>query len=482
MLIYIKENKDTQALFVQHTDRLARDLNVHGMIKKELRENEVDIYSLMQGKIENTPDGNMVDGMIAVVSAYQREITAYKTERAIEQKIEKGWLPRKAPLGYKNVRDENENGIIVIDEEKAPLVRMAFNLYVTGEYGAETINDILYEKGFRSMTGKKLEVSKLYYLLENPFYIGQFRWKGKPYDGSHKPLITEEVFNLAQHIRQSRTIRKNYERKHNFLLSSFMFCKCGRRFTAEKHKKPSGRRYAYYHCTRGRKCHDSFCVPCEDLEKQVEERFKEVQFSEEFYKKLLDKLKQKYDSRKESRDEEIKSLTRKKKEVEKKRDKAEQALFNGDITKAVYQRNSEKFESEIQTYEDGILKLNRTKEINIGAFEELADFAKDVYSAYKNNGYNVQRKYLGFFWDRFIVEGRQIIEARPTLLFQALQELKNNDNSEEEQKSCQNSKISECGNSIVNLVKGDLKPQTVAFIPAQKNFGNGVINPMVWGA
>ena len=321
------------------------------------------------------------------------------------------------------------------------------------------------------MTGKKLEVSKLYYLLENPFFIGKFRWKKKEYPGSHEPLIKEEIFNLAQSIRKNRSIRKNYERKHSFLLSSFIFCKCGRRFTAEKHTKPSGKKYAYYHCTRGEKCHDSFCVPCGDLEKQVEEKFKDVQFSEEFYQNLLDKLKQKYDGHKKNKNEEINSLTKKKEAVEKKRDKAEQALFNGTITKEVYQRNSEKFENEIQTYEDEILKLSRTKEINIGAFEEIADFAKNVYQTYKQNNYEVKRKYLGFFLDRFIVKDRWIVEAKPTLLFQALQELQNPPDKEDPVSGKLNS----------NLSKDGLKPQAAAFIPAKKNFSNGIINPTVWG-
>lgn len=471
MLSLIKNDATINTLFVQHTDRLARDVGIHQIIRKELREHNVNLYALNQGKIEDTPEANMTDGILSVVSAYQRENIAYKTEKALEQKAIDGWLPRKPPLGYKNIRDEDGNNIIAIDEEKAPLIKLAFKLYIAGEYGAETINNILYAKGLRSMTGKKLAVSKMYYLLENPFYIGWFRWHKKPHKGNHLPLIGEDTFVLAQKIRHSRTIRKNYERKHFFLLSGSVFCKCGYQFTAEKHTIPSGRKYAYYHCTRGKKCHDSHNVSCQELEKQVEEKFKEVQFSENFYQELTKKLKQKYNNHKEETTVEVISLTKKKQEVEKKRNKIEELFFSGEIKTEVYKRNSEKFDDEIKIYEEQILKLSQQKNINIGLFEELADFAKNIYEIYKQGDERIKRKYLCFFWEKFIVEDKKIVKAVPTLLFKALQELQNPPYEED----------SIGGKLNCNLIKDTTNNQAVTFIPSQKKFGNEIINPTVWG-
>ena len=42
------------------------------------------------------------------------------------EKLKDGWLPGQAPIGYKNVPDKDAKIRIIVDPERAPVVRKLF--------------------------------------------------------------------------------------------------------------------------------------------------------------------------------------------------------------------------------------------------------------------------------------------------------------------------------------------------------------------
>ena len=82
------------------------------------------------------------------------------------------------------------------DPERWHLLREGFSLYLTGAYSADALRDVLYEKGLRSKTGKKVPHSLMVRTLKNPFYAGLMVWKGQRKEGRHEPMIT-----LQEHQR-----------------------------------------------------------------------------------------------------------------------------------------------------------------------------------------------------------------------------------------------------------------------------------------
>jgi site-specific DNA recombinase len=46
----------------------------------------------------------------------------------------------------------------------------------------------------------KVSSSSMYTIIKNPVYIGKIRYKGQIYEGKHKPLISEEVWNKANNV------------------------------------------------------------------------------------------------------------------------------------------------------------------------------------------------------------------------------------------------------------------------------------------
>lgn len=420
---YIEDNKNVYAVLVQDTDRLARNTLDHLTIRAFFKKLNCKIISISQPFIDDSPEGIMVDTILAGFNAFQSGLTGRKTKKGLEEKALSGWYPRLAPLGYSNIVNNNGDRIIVPDKNIVPLIKMAFDMYVTGNHGAENINEILYRKGLRGKRGGKLALSKFYYLLKNPFYYGDFRWDQKIWKGKHEPIISKETFAMAQSILGVRVARKSYERKHNFLLNGFVFCSCGRRFTAEYHFKPSKKTYAYYHCTRGKKCQASRNIPIADLEKQVAEKFQEVTFSEKFFDKLIIGLKYYYDNYHKANDKHITELSYRKAELTKKRNRIEDLLVNAQITESTYNRQSEKINIDLELANTEIKRLSSDSKFDIGKFEDLVEFSRNIYTSYKNSDAEGQRNYLNFFWEKFIIENQEIVEAIPTEPYKLLQEI-----------------------------------------------------------
>lgn len=419
MILFIQENKTIDAVIVQDTDRFARNTYDHLTIKAILQKNNVKLISISQLGIDDSPEGNVMDTMIASFNQFQSQITARKTKKGLEQKANTGWLPTIAPPGYKNV-EQNGKKIIVIDNEKAPFIKRAYELYISGNYGIETINDMLYEEGYRTITDKKLQPSKLYYILENPMYYGDFRWGGKIWPGKHEPIVTKETWDLAQEIRRTRTLRRAYERKHQFLLSSLMFCKCGRRLTAEHHVRDGNKVYSYYHCTRGRKCTESVNIRLDDLEKQVEEEFKKVQFSNKFYDKVLERLTAYYQNYKKNLKQEMVAITAKQNVIKNNINRIEDLLIKGTLDEVVYKKKYEQYKAEFDFLDQQAVNKIAQQKFEIGSITEIFEFSKNIYRNYKKGSFEVKRMYLNFFWEKFIVQDKKIIESIPTKLFEAL--------------------------------------------------------------
>lgn len=92
------------AILVQDTDRLARNTIDHLNVKALLKKKDVEIISISQPMLDDSPEGNLMDTMIASFNAFQSQITGRKTSKVLEEKAKLGWFPGGTPpLGYKNI-------------------------------------------------------------------------------------------------------------------------------------------------------------------------------------------------------------------------------------------------------------------------------------------------------------------------------------------------------------------------------------------
>lgn len=131
-------------------------------------------------------------------------------KRGLNSKAKRGWRPSGGPMGYRNIGTEKGNKTIDIDPERFDIVRRMWDHFLTGQYSVREINLMASEKwGLRTpqrrkLGGKKLSMSHMYRIFNDPFYTGKFLWKDPEtgeetlHQGKHQPMITVEEFERAQ--------------------------------------------------------------------------------------------------------------------------------------------------------------------------------------------------------------------------------------------------------------------------------------------
>lgn len=129
-------------------------------------------------------------------------------------------------------------------------------MYLTGNYSALEISDILFEKGLKSQFGNRLCKSRIIAILKNPFYAGIMRWKNQEKIGKHTPMINLTEHHKILSIMESHNQHASRRRKHNFLLRGFIFCDiCGQKYVGEKNR--IGKKIDYYHCSAESRKHSN---------------------------------------------------------------------------------------------------------------------------------------------------------------------------------------------------------------------------------
>jgi len=234
-------------------DRLARNPIDGGGLIWAMEENKLKHIHTPQRSFVNTGNDKFwLQLEFGMAKKYVDDLSD-NVKRGLKTKMEMGWYPSKAPLGYLN---DKENKKIIPDPKRFKIIRALWDLMLTGGYSPPQVLRISSEKyGLRTRLYKTggdnpVAYSYIYEILSNPFYYGAFRYNGNVYKGKHKPMITKEEFDKVQDLmaRDFTTRPKDYE----FAYTGLIKCgECGASITAEhKTNHRYGCKYIYYHCTK----------------------------------------------------------------------------------------------------------------------------------------------------------------------------------------------------------------------------------------
>lgn len=135
------------------------------------------------------------------------------------------------PYGFSKKR--MERGFVLIPHEsEAEIVKMIFNMYVSGETHAGIALQ-LNNLGIKQRNGKAWQPQRMRELLKNKTYIGLLHVKNPRIDatwiqGKHEPLIDEETFATAQRRLEKGMTRVRSSAEPVNPLAKFMICQeCG---------------------------------------------------------------------------------------------------------------------------------------------------------------------------------------------------------------------------------------------------------------
>lgn len=411
----VQEKEGLDAILVLDTDRIARNTLDHLTIKSLLQKASVPLISISQPMIDDSPEGNLIDTIIASVNAFQSQITGRKVSKVAEEKAKAGYYPGKPKTGYMNVFNTNptskfDKRVIDIDPDRGQYITQAFILYSTGNFSIKSLSDHLYELGFRSNTGVQVGVSLLAYCLKDPLYLGKLPWKGVIYEGHHPALTDEETFNKCQEIMTAHNQNASRQRSHNFLLRGFVHCaNCGKRLWADKHTKKTGLVFEYYFCTI---CGKDSYVAVSDLETQVEEWFGSIQITRAYAEDIVAKARQILEDFRSSSDNETQTLDNRKSKINAALREAEDNwLIHKKLTQEQYQGIYDRYSSDLKSIEKQQTQMVANHARSLKTVQNLMALAQNIGQAYHDAEPSLKRFYLGLFWEKFEVKKGKIINA-----------------------------------------------------------------------
>ena len=268
------EKGEAQGIITWAPDRLARNSIDGGRIVYLIDQGVITDLKFATYTFENNPQGKFMLQIMFGQSKYYSDALSENVKRGNRTKIENGWRPSQAPLGYLN---DMVTKTIVKDPVNYPLVRQMFEMMLTGAYTPKTIALIARDQwSFRTPKKKRqggtpIAMSAVYKILNNPFYAGIIVWNGQSHPGKHEPVITIDEFQRVKNLLHRPGRPK--AQKHTFAYTGMIRCgACHQWVTAEHKINRYGYHYVYYHCSKrflGPRCPE-LSIELRSLEQQIE--------------------------------------------------------------------------------------------------------------------------------------------------------------------------------------------------------------------
>lgn len=173
--------------------------------------------------------------------------------RGMDSKREKGWMPNKAPIGYKNeVMGIKGAKRILPDERLFPVIQHLWQRILKDRPTLAELYRYMQEQSPIYADGRVMAFSSFDRVFKNPFYCGLFRSKGERHVGKHKAMITLEEFEKAQTILSGKTKLRQNALQFDFK-GLFKCGHCDAVITAEQHEKlvkktQERKKFKYYRC------------------------------------------------------------------------------------------------------------------------------------------------------------------------------------------------------------------------------------------
>lgn len=272
-------------LLVLDIDRLARNTLDYLELKKIFKDAKVDVVSINQPMIDETPTGRMIEVFLAGGAEYFARMAGERTQRVLAEKAKMGYYPgggSNTPIGYRvskiNRGGQVDTNHIFIPTIKSRYVTEAYRAYNEGATIGEVVK-ILNDGGLRTYRGNLINAKTANNILKNPFYAGKFYWGKKLYEGKHKAIISWGLWESVQKRTATKPHKRFKPRKYFYLLSGILFCGiCRHQLWGETHNKKSGKVFRYYTC---RKCRDKqYWLNCDIVEGWVRAWLQDISLDE----------------------------------------------------------------------------------------------------------------------------------------------------------------------------------------------------------
>ena len=413
MLAYLKEDGGIDYVIVHKLDRLARNRADDVEINRAFEDAGVRLVSTSEN-IDQTPGGMLLHGIMSSIAEFYSRNLANEVIKGMGEKARNGGTLGKAPLGYVNVRGRDEHGreirTVELDQQRAPLLRLAFSEYATGNWTVSQLAKHLAGLGLDvpatpSKPARPITKGRLHTLLRHPYYKGVVQFQGVEYAGKHEPLVDEETWQTVQAVLGSHRSGER-ERMHNHFLKSTVVCgQCGSRLLVQNTKNGKGVLYPYFICARRHRVHDcSFkAVLIEVVEAQMQEVYRRLYVSETDRQEIERYLLAELARIEGEKDRSVRSLTVRRTNLEDERRRLLQAHYAGAVPLELLKEEQERLGRELAGIQRQLDAYQADATLVRAHVEQALDLLEDCYRLYMAAPDHLRKQLNQVFFERVLV-------------------------------------------------------------------------------
>lgn len=430
MLAYLKEDGGIDYVIVHKLDRLARNRADDVEINRAFEEAGVRLVSTSEN-IDQTPGGMLLHGIMSSIAEFYSRNLANEVIKGMGEKARNGGTLGKAPLGYVNVRARDEHGrevrTVELDEERAPLVRLAFTEYATGNWTVSQLADHLNILGLSipptpRRCAKPITTTRLHEILRHPYYKGIVTFQGVEYPGKHEPLVDSQTWQTVQAILASRRYGER-QRIHNHFLKSTVVCgQCGARLSVQNAKNSKGTIYPYFVCARRCRLHDCAfkAVLIDVVEDRMVELYRTIQLSAADRTQIEHYLHDELAQIEGDKAKAVRSLTTRRTNIEDRRRRLLHAHYEGAIPLDLLKEEQAKLSTELNQIERQLAAYQADAAEVRQHLTQALDLLEDCHRLYTAAPAHLKKLLNQVFFERVLVnplvdeEGQVILPGAGT--------------------------------------------------------------------
>lgn len=207
-------------IYTKSVSRFARNTLQLLEAVRELRDIGVEVIFEKEQISTLQPTSELFMTIAATVAENDLKVDSERQRWSIQHRCENGWI--SIGSGMYGYTMDKENNMHIVPEEAA-VVRRIFDMYVMGGATGNMIAQTLNREGILNSRGKKWKSNVVLELISNEKYMGDAmmgktvrvdgvkrsnldgQYGARYYtEGSHEGIVSREVYEKAQEIRQKR--------------------------------------------------------------------------------------------------------------------------------------------------------------------------------------------------------------------------------------------------------------------------------------
>lgn len=406
--------KEPLAIITDRVDRFQRGFKEQVYLDEKIRDGKVILHFVSENLVidskSKTDSWIRYDMSIMGAKMYCMYVSD-NTRKALEENLAQGRPIGKLPVGYLNQRvsiggKERSKGIM--DIQKAPLVKEAFELYSTGTYSFKKLAKLMREKGLTTKgkggIERPISTSHIERMLKDPIYYGIYRIKETNYPHNFGNIISKELFDVCQEVKDGKSRYAERYRDKEYIFKGLLRCKkCGKMFSTYTTK---GINYAQ--CNTSKEECGNMNVSEKILLEQLKSYLEGLVIPPEYMDEIIDDINRISKEKRKFEDEQVERIDKRLKELDKELDTLLDFALKKSITQDIYDKKAMSLKDEQESLQQ---KKNRyfDASINYGkVVTDLVSITSRAWEIFESSKIDRKRQLLGMISSNLEVDDKKL--------------------------------------------------------------------------